>query len=104
MKLLHIGVPTTEVQENETYMNDMKVYVTDPEVSDFKYEYLRFDEDSWMPKEIQQQDHIAIEVDSMEEYLTKVDRVLVEPLMASDTMKICFVMKDGVVLELVEMK
>lgn len=104
MELLHIGVPTTEVKENETYMKDMKVYVTSPDDHDFKYEYLRFDEDSWMPEEIQKQVHVAIQVDSIAEYLKKVDRILVEPLMASDTMQICFAMKDGVVLELVEMK
>lgn len=103
MKLLHIGVPTDVKQENETYMSDMQVYVTDPEASEFKYEYLRFDKDSWMAKEIQEQVHIAIEVDSIDEYLKKIDRVLMEPRQVSDNMKIAFVMKDNAVLELVEM-
>lgn len=104
MELLHIGVPTEEVRQGETYMEGMKVYVTDPESSPYKFEYLRFDSDSWMPEEIQKMVHVAIKVDSLKETLKDMDKVLVGETIVDEHMTIAFGLKDGAVLELVETK
>ncbi|MEG1254826.1 hypothetical protein [Clostridium sp.] len=102
MEFVHIGVPTKKVQENETYIEGMKVYVTDPENHDYKFEYLRFDEDSWMPKKMQGNPHIAIKVHSIEEELKKCEEILVEPTKVNENTTLCFAVRDGVIFELME--
>lgn len=47
----------------------MKVWISDPEKDKFKYGYLRFEPDSWMAKRIQNETHIAVEVDGIAEVL-----------------------------------
>ncbi len=103
MEFVHIGVPTKKVQENEIYLEALKVYVTDAEAHDYKYEYLRFEEDSPIAKEIQTQTHVAIKVDSIEEELKKGEKVLCEPFDGGDYM-IAFMLRDGTVIELMEPK
>ncbi len=104
MELLHIGVPTKEVQENEMYNGDLQVHITDPEASKFKFEYLRFDEDAKMAKEVQEQVHVAIKVDSIDEYFKLADKILLDKYVVNENMTIAFIEKDKAILELVEMK
>lgn len=84
---------------NEEYM---KVWNSDPEKDEFKFEYLRFEKDSWMAKE--NQTHIAVEVESIDEVLATCDKILLEPTVVNENCKIAFVLRDGVVLELMETK
>ncbi|WP_255640438.1 hypothetical protein [Clostridioides sp. ZZV14-6153] len=42
MEFVHIGVITDKPQEHEEFNEELKVYITDPKYTDFKYEYLRF--------------------------------------------------------------
>ena len=103
-KFVHIGAPTDKKMPNEEYNEDMKVWISDPEKDEFKFEYLRFEKDSWMAKEIQTQTHIAVEVESIDEVLSTCDKVLLEPTAVNENCKIAFVLRDGVVLELMELK
>lgn len=101
MEFKHIGVVTNEVQKGESYAADLKVYITDPEDSEFKFEYLRFEEGSPMPMEIQKNPHVAFCVENIDAYLED-NKVLVEPFMVGDNLKIAFIMKDGLVMELMQ--
>lgn len=101
MKFNHIGVVTNEVQNGENYAEDLKVYITDPEKSEFKFEYLRFEEGSPMPEEIRTKPHVAFCVDNIDKYLND-NKVLVEPFMVGDSLKIAFIIKDGLVMELMQ--
>lgn len=103
-KFVHIGAPTDKKMPNEEYCEDMKVWISDPEKDEFKFEYLRFEKDSWMAKEIQTQTHIAVEVESIEKVLPTCDKVLLEPTVVNENCKIAFILRDGVVLELMEIK
>lgn len=58
----HVGIPTTEPQAGEVYAEGMKVFLTNYADSANRIEWLRFDSDSWMPKLIQEQTHLAYEV------------------------------------------
>ena len=42
-KFVHIGAPTDKKMPNEEYCEDMKVWISDPEKDEFKFEYLRFE-------------------------------------------------------------
>ncbi len=104
MEILHIGVPTKEVQENEMYNEGLQVHITSPDDSKFKFEYLRFDEDAKMAIEVQENVHVAIKVDSIDEYFKLADKILLDKYVVNEDMTIAFISKDGAILELVEMK
>jgi hypothetical protein len=92
-KFHHFGVPTKTKNENETYIDAGGVYVTDPDQHPYRVEFLRFDGDSCMPKELQTTPHAAYMVDSLEEAL-KGQEVFIEPFDATDTLRVAFI-KDG---------
>lgn len=102
-KINHFGVPTTTVQPNETYAEGLKVWLTDYSKSKNKIEFLRFEEDSWMPEIIQKVAHIAYEVDSLEEEMAGA-KVLVEPMQASEDLTIAFIEEEGIAIELMYFK
>ncbi|MDY3868197.1 MAG: hypothetical protein SOZ52_02350 [Pyramidobacter sp.] len=100
LKFLHIGVPTKTPKPGEVYAEGMKVHLTDPEDWRYKYEYLRFDDDSWMAEEIKTRVHVAFLVDELESHLKEADKVLLPPTPVSDTATIAFILKGEMVLEL----
>ena len=102
MKFVHIGVPTKEVKPGETYVEGMKVHVTSPDEHPYKFEYLRFDADTWLPKCMQENPHIAIEVPSIAEEIKKADEILVEPVAVDEHLTLCFAVFEGVIFELME--
>jgi hypothetical protein len=104
MEFMHIGVPTQKVQPNESYAEGMKLHMTNPDDHELKFEYLRFEPGSWLPKPIQEKPHIAIKVDSIDAEMAKCEERLVETIAVSDTLSIAFGIRDGVVFEFMQMK
>lgn len=104
MEFLHIGVPTKKVQPNETYAEGMKVYLTNPDEHEMKFEYLRFEPGSWLPPIMQVTPHIAVKVDSVKDELAKCEEVLVEPMQADENTIMAFGIRDGVIFEFTEIK
>ena len=100
-KFLHVGVPTTQVQPNEVYVEKMKLYKTEV-VSDFNIEYLRFQDGTPFPEVMHFNPHVAYEVDSIEE-AAKGAKVIVEPIDLGNAI-ICFIIKDNVIYELYQPK
>lgn len=101
MEFLHVGVPTKNIHPNETYVEALKVHITNPDDHKFNFEYLRFEKGSPLPSIMQEQPHVAIKVDSIVEY-AKDAEVIVEPFAAGDDMRLAFIVKDGVIFELME--
>lgn len=99
---VHIGAPTKKQMPHEEYNEGMKVWISAPEKDEFKFEYLRFEEGSSLAPEIQTQSHIAVEVESIDEVLPTCEKILMNPTVVNDHCKIAFVLRDGVVLELME--
>jgi hypothetical protein len=100
-KYNHFGVPTSTKHENETHYGDMKLYGTSPDDHPYAVEFLRFEEDCTMPKEIQTMCHTAFEVDDLDEAI-KGFKVVLEPVAIADNLKIAFVMDDQALLELMQ--
>lgn len=98
-KINHFGVPTTTSQEGEFYVDGLKVWLTDYSQSPNRIEFLRFDEGSCMPLQIQTIPHIAYEVGCMEEAL-KGKKVLVEPMAGGENLTIAFIEEEGIPVEL----
>ena len=62
MEFVHIGVPTTEIKENEIYLAPLKVFVTVADNHEYKFEYLRYESGTPLPIEMQHQPHVAIKL------------------------------------------
>ena len=99
----HFGVPVDATQENETYIEGAKVYITDAEVHPFRVEYLRFEADSPMHPDVQTNSHAAFVVDSLDEAM-KGQNVIIEPFDATESLRVAFINDNGAVIELMEEK
>jgi hypothetical protein len=100
-KFCHVGVPVKKKQAGETYVAGGKVFVTDPAASPFAFEYLRFEKGSPMPAKLQKEPHIAYEVDNLAAAL-KGQKVIVPPFDAMPTLRVAFILQDGVAVELMQ--
>ncbi len=90
MQFSHIGVPTTESKVGEVYSPEMKLFYTDFTASKHNVEWLRFDADCEMPKEILEQPHVAFVVDSLESAIGD-QKVILPPCVVNEELKIAFV-------------
>jgi len=102
MKIMHVGVPTTRIQENEIYNEDLKVYLTDPEKTEFFIEYLRFESGSPLPDCLQMRTHIAIAVENFDELIKKYKPIF-GPYKCNDKLTIAFVEKDHTLFEIMNL-
>ena len=82
--------------EGSVYAEGIKTHIVPPETNEFGIEYLRFEKDTPLPQELQTLVHVAYQVDDMDEQL-KANRVV-------ENTRIAFIMKDGILMELMEVK
>lgn len=94
----HIGLPTDESHPGEYYVEDTKVWVTDPRKHPCKVEYLRFEKDSPVTGPVRDLPHVAYRVDDLDAAL-RGEHVLIKPFEPSPNFTVAFVMKDGAVIE-----
>ncbi len=99
----HIGVPTREDKPGAAWAEGMKIFITSPDDHPFGYEFVKFEPGNPFHEKIRNNLHVAGYVDSIDEVLGQVDEVLLPKTDAGD-IYMCFVEKDGVVLELMEKK
>lgn len=97
----HFGVPTDAKQDNETYLEGAKVYITDPESHPYRVEFLRFEADSPMHKDIINNPHAAFMVADIEAAMAG-KNVIVEPFDATETLRVGFINDNGAVIELMQ--
>lgn len=99
----HIGIPTQTRRENETYLENYKVYVSGYEESPFGVEWMRFEPDSPLPELVQNIPHVAFRVDNLEAEL-KGKEVLIEPNSPSKGVRVAFIVHNGAPIEFMEIK
>ena len=100
-KFHHVGVLSKAKHPGETYLEGGKVYITDPAKHPYGFEYLRFEAGSPLPKELQTMPHVAFEVPSVDAAL-KGEKVVLAPFDPTPQLRVAFIMKDGVLIELVQ--
>ncbi len=101
---MHIGIPITNKKEGMTYNEDMKLWMSNPDDYDFKIEYLKFEEDGPFPEIMHKNPHIAYKVDDAESYIKNADQVIFGSAQISENVRIIFIIKDDVIIELYEEK
>ena len=57
-QFMHVGVPTDKIMEGAVYAEAIKTYIVAPETNEFNIEYLRFEKDTPLPKELQSMVHV----------------------------------------------
>lgn len=98
MEFDHVGVPTTERQPDEDWVEQTRVWVTNPRQHPYRIEYLRFEPDSPCTWEIQNRPHVAYRVQSIDPYLTQGEIVL-GPFQVADMARVVFVKQHGLITE-----
>lgn len=101
MQFDHIGVPTSDQKSDEMYVEETKVHVTDPTDHPYNIEFLRYEPDSPVTGPVREQQHIAFRVDDLDDEIEG-ENVLLGPFMATDELRVVFVLKFGVVFEFMD--
>jgi len=99
----HFGVPTSVVQDNETYVEGAKVYVTDPDSHPYRVEFLRFEADSPLPEVVRTRPHAAYVVENLDDAISD-ENVLIEPFDATERIRAAFIVDGEAIIELMEMR
>lgn len=97
----HVGIPTTVTHADEKHNEGGGFYVTDFTKSSSKVEWLRCEEHCGLPDILQRTAHVAFVVEDLDKALENAE-VLVAPMMASENLKIAFVIEDDAPVELMQ--
>ena len=97
----HFGVPTDVEVEGATHIEGAGVFISDPEASPYRIEFLRFASDSPMPEAIQTERHAAFMVDSVDEAIAGKEIVL-PPTAVSDSLTVAFIRDGNALIEVME--
>lgn len=104
MKIFHhIGMPTEEVQQGESFVEETKVWVTRPENHPMRVEFLRFEPDTPLSGPLREMPHVAFRVDDIHAALEGED-VILEPFTPMEGLQVAFFMKDGAVFEYMQFR
>jgi hypothetical protein len=97
----HLGIPTSTPREGETYLELLKMYVTDHESNPYGIQWMRFDPDSRFPDLVKTTPHVAFQVDDLESAIAGRD-VIIAPNSPSPGVTVAFVTCEGVPVELLQ--
>ncbi|HUT11047.1 MAG TPA: hypothetical protein VMY42_11165 [Thermoguttaceae bacterium] len=100
----HAGIPTTKKQEDETYLEESKVYITDPEKHPFGIEWCRWMPDSEAPELLRTTTHLAFKVDDVEAKMAEFDKEIwfIEPFVPFEGAKVGFINFEGTLIEFLQ--
>ena len=101
-KYHHLGIPTQEEREGETYLEAFKMYVSGYENSPYGVEWMRFESDCPLPELVKTVPHIAFEVDDLDEEL-KGQEILIEPNSPSEGILVAFIVHNGAPIEFLQL-
>ncbi len=94
----HVGIPTDEEQPGEVYVEDTKVWVTDPMEHPYRIEFLRYEPDSPVTGPLRELPHLAFETDDIQREL-KGKQIILEPFEPMEGLTVAFILQDGAVFE-----
>jgi hypothetical protein len=101
LKYHHLGIPTKEKHENETFLEKFKTYVSGYDTSQYKIEWMRYEKDAPLPEIVKTVPHVAFEVDNLEEAIKGKD-ILIEPNSPSPGVMVAFIIENGAPVELLQ--
>ncbi len=103
-KFHHIGLITEEEKPGETYFDSLKVWGTNPDDDPNRVEWVRFHADSPLADTpVAKMPHISWQVDDLDAELVGEEPV-VGPLSVGDNIRIAYFLRDGALIEYLEIK
>ncbi len=103
LKYHHLGIPTSDKKENETYLEKFRIYVSGYEQSPFGIEWMRYEKDSPLPEVVKTIPHIAFEVDDLEKEIQGKE-IIIYPNSPSEGVRVAFILDNGAPVEFIEIK
>lgn len=100
MRYHHLGIPTTEPREGETYLKEFGMYVSGYDASPYRIEWMRFDPDSPLPELVKTVPHVAFEVDNVEAAIEGKE-VLIAPNSPEEGTTVAFIVDNGAPVEFI---
>jgi hypothetical protein len=102
MEFDHIGLPTVDKKDSESWVEKTRVWVTNPKEHPFGVEWLRFEPDSPAPDPLKERPHVAFKVKSLAD-ASKGLKVLLEPFEVAGVLRVAFYeAADGSLVEFME--
>lgn len=98
----HFGVPDATKREGAMFMEAAGVHVTDPEKHPYRIEFLRFEKNCPMPKDIIKNAHAAYMVSNIDDALK--GRNVILPKTDLGELFIAFIKDGAAVIELMQKK
>jgi len=96
----HLGIPTTVLRDNETYLEKYGLYVSGFPTSPYGIEWMRFEDSSPLHPLIKSVPHVAFEVDDLDAALIGQD-VISPAGSPSDGVRAAMIVVDGAPVELI---
>lgn len=104
-KYHHMGIPTTEKKEDETYLPQFKLYVSGFSKSPYGVEWMRYEEGSPIHPLVQTVPHIAFEVEDLDYELAKHKFNVIAPSdPPSEGVRVAMIEHNGAPIELIEFR
>jgi hypothetical protein len=94
----HVGITTTIPQPNENWVEQSRVWVTNPRHHPEHIEFLRYAEGTTVSEELRNNPHIAYRVAAIAP-LIEGQEVLIPPFIVGDFVEVVFIRKYGVLFE-----
>lgn len=98
----HFGVPDATKREGAMFIEGAGVHVTDPEKHPYRIEFLRFEKNCPMPKDVQKGAHAAFTVPDIDAALK--GRNVIVPKTDLGQLYIAFIKDGAAVIELMQKK
>ena len=94
----HIGITTTQPQPHEDWVEQSRVWVTNPRNHPEHIEFLRYEAGTTVPLMVRENPHIAYRVKALEPHIEG-QHILIPPFGVGDFLRVVFIQKYGVVFE-----
>jgi len=97
----HVGIPTDEEQPGEVYVEDTRVWVTDPMEHPYRVEFLRYEPDSPVTGPLRDLPHFAFKTDDLQREIEG-KNVILGPFRPTEDLSVVFIYEDGGVFEFMQ--
>jgi hypothetical protein len=94
----HVGITTTVKQPGEDWVEQSRVWVTNPRNSPEHIEFLRYEPDTTVPGAVRDNPHIAFRVDDLRPHIEG-QEILIPPFVVGDFLEVVFIRKYDTVFE-----
>lgn len=96
----HVGITTTEPQLQEDWVEQSRIWVTNPKLHPEHIEFLRYAPDSPVPAAVRDNPHVAYRVEDLTPHLAEPGvEILIPPFIVGDFLEVVFVRKHGAIFE-----